>query len=453
MNDFPIWQHGTRSSFLTLEGTVEADVAIIGGGLTGVTCAMMLSSLGKRVVLLEKDELGSGSSKASTGKVTAHQPDVLRTIQRAVSNEAAAVYTRLLLESIAGVCHVVEQLHLPCSLAMNDVYLYARQRNQVSALTHLTRSEQQSGLVLEESEDAPCPFPVVASSRLPAQPLLMPLPYLMGLARAAEQHEAQVYEHSRVLRFERGKIFTGQGMVSADTVILATGSPMGLKSLPILGLMEQHVLELRVLQGPPVSATQIDVLPDGLYLRPLPNGVIATYDLGLTGDDHGKRTRMLDSLLLRLLPGYRTTYRLVSQDVFSVDGLPLIGPVHPGDNSLLMATAYSGWGVTGSFLAARLLTGIILGKPLQETPLFHPHRVYPGHTRQILRGSVRPMTAYAAGILHPTAPACPHMGCRLRYSRQAQQWECPCHGSCFSGEGHVLHTPAASPAPVSPRPN
>lgn len=45
MNDFPVWQNSTRLPFLTLEGTVEADVAIVGGGLTGVTCAMMLSGL------------------------------------------------------------------------------------------------------------------------------------------------------------------------------------------------------------------------------------------------------------------------------------------------------------------------------------------------------------------------------------------------------------------------
>lgn len=451
MNDFPIWQNRTRLPFLTFEGTVEADVAIIGGGLTGVTCAMMLSSLGRKVVLLEKDELGCGSTKASTGKVTAHQPDVLRTVQRAVGTDAATVYTRLLLESIAGVCHVVDQLRIPCQPAMNDVYLYARQPSQVGALSHLTRSERESGLMLQDSEDGPCPFPVAAASMLPAQPLIMPLPYLLSMARAAEQHGCQIYEHSWVKRMERGKLFTEHGMVHAKTVILATGYPMGLKRLKLLGLMEQHVLELRVLQGTPVSATQIDVLPDGLYLRPLPNGVIATYDLGLAGDDHAKRTRMLDSLLLQLLPGHRTVDRLVSQDVFSMDGLPLIGPIRQGNPSLLMATGYSGWGVTGSFLAARLLTGIILGKPLQETPLFYPDRVYPGHTRQTLRGSLHPMSAYAAGMLRPMAPSCPHMGCKLRYSRENQQWECPCHGSCFNEEGNVLHTPAASPAAVQPR--
>lgn len=450
MQNYPIWQQRNQTAFLSLEGNVQADVAIIGGGLTGVTCAMMLSSLGQKVVLLEKDELGCGSTRGSTGKVTAHQSEVLRTVERTVGSEAAALYAHLLLESVSGVRHLVEQLRIPCGAALNDVYLYARQPTQVSALSHLTRSERQSGLDVVDSSDAPCPFPVAASSMLAAQPLLMPLPYLMGLARAAEQQDCQIYEHSRVTHRESGKVFTENGMVDAQTVILATGYPLDSKQLSILGMMEQHALELRVLQGAPISATQMDVLPDGLYLRPLPHGALATYDLGLTGDDHAKRTKMLDSLLLRLLPGYRTIDRLVCQDVWTMDGLPLIGPVKADDPSVLMATGYCGWGLTGSFLAARVLTGIVLRKPIQETPLFYPHRIYPGHVRQIIKGSLHPMGAYASGIVHPTAPSCPHMGCKLRYSRQTQQWECPCHGSCFNEEGHVLHTPAASPAPVRP---
>lgn len=451
MHEFPIWQHGRDPLFVTLEGDMEADVAIIGGGLTGLTCALMLSSQGMHVAVLEKDKIACGASWACTGKVTAHQPDTFQTIQRCVGAEAAGAYARLLMDCLNGIWSMVHKLQIPCGAVLHDVYLYARQQKELGALDHLTRAEEQAGLTLTRSEDAACPFPVAASSVMVSQPLIMPVPYVIGMAQMTEQLGGYVFEHTRVTAIEGHTVVTERGSVKAKHVIIATGSPMGMRRLPILSMMEQHMLELRVLQGPPIGASQLDVLPDGMYLRPIQDGAVVSYDLGLVGDNHEPRCRKLTQILRRQMPEYVTRQRFFRQDVWSMDGLPLIGPTEAGDDTVLMAAGYNGWGVTGSFLAGRLLTGHIIGKPLAEESLFYPDRAYSGHIWQQARGMMRPAGAYIKSLAHLSAPTCPHLACKMTYSRETQRWECPCHGSCFDEVGHIVHTPAMNRARVSIR--
>ena len=134
------------------------------------------------------------------------------------------------------------------------------------------------------------------------------------------------------------------------------------------------------------------------------------------------------------------------QDVYSRDGMPLVGPLEKRDSHLLVATGLSGWGLTGSYLAARLLCRNILGRSQPEARFFLPHRSYAKKFAVMLPGALREAGAMAAMVFHRDMPKCTHMGCRLRYFPQAQRWECPCHGSAFSILGEVRAAPAAEDA-------
>ncbi|MBR4062827.1 MAG: Rieske 2Fe-2S domain-containing protein, partial [Clostridia bacterium] len=48
----------------------------------------------------------------------------------------------------------------------------------------------------------------------------------------------------------------------------------------------------------------------------------------------------------------------------------------------------------------------------------------------------------AVGLLTPTAPRCPHLGCALKYNKAEHSWDCPCHGSRFTEHGELIDNPA-----------
>ena len=86
--------------------------------------------------------------------------------------------------------------------------------------------------------------------------------------------------------------------------------------------------------------------------------------------------------------------------------------------------------------AAEVLRDLVLGRENPYGDLFSPSRRMPGLP---LAGNV---LASAAGLLTPTAPRCPHMGCALKYNKAEHSWDCPCHGSRFREDGKLIEGPA-----------
>jgi len=92
--------------------------------------------------------------------------------------------------------------------------------------------------------------------------------------------------------------------------------------------------------------------------------------------------------------------------------------------------------MTGSMVAAQLLTDAMLGRENPYAPLFQPSRTM---LQPQLAANLWESTLH---LLKPTAPRCPHMGCALKWNPQEHSWDCPCHGSRFGEDGKLLESPA-----------
>ncbi len=452
MTQDPTWESPYRREYPPLRGSKTADVVVVGGGLTGVNCAAMLAGSGARVILLEARRLGQGASSACTGKLTFQHPQSLTLCARAVSEEAAAVYAQLLREAVDGVRRLIDRFELACDLRENRLLVYAEQEADARALEKLHTLETRLSLPVSLSPGADgLPFPAARSAALSGQALLSPLRYLLALAEAAEEMGCEVYETTAVRAIDGGQVFTTGGTVQAGSIILATGSPAGCKSLPVLASLEMRTCAARVVRGPTaIESSFLSIREDGVMLRPVPGGMLLSYDLSRTGTTHTARLEQLANVQARLLPDMTEAETIIRQDFFPVDGLPLIGALKPENGRVLVATGYGGWGLTNSYLAARLLTRQILGTPMPEARFFRPFRRYPGHALHLIQGGLPIAGAYAAGLFRPGAPVCPHMGGRLRYSEESGRWECPCHGSAFTLMGEVLDAPALRPTDARP---
>ena len=120
----------------------------------------------------------------------------------------------------------------------------------------------------------------------------------------------------------------------------------------------------------------------------------------------------------------------------SLDGVPYIGQYSRHTPGLFVATGFNKWGMTSSMAAAMLLCDLIQGRKNPYAQVFSPSRT-----------SLRPrlfsnMAKATVNLLTPTSPRCPHMGCALKWNPQEHSWDCPCHGSRFTGEGKLLDNPA-----------
>lgn len=453
MDDFPSWQQGIRRTYAPLSGLYRADVAIVGGGLTGVTAAMMLSEQGLRVVLAEAHRLGDGAAWGCAGIVTAQLGPAYQTVSEHAGFDVASAFARMVVDAVAQVRQTVSALDAPCQALDTDVYAYAFLRRDLPDLEKQYALQKRLGLPVSVAPDAgSCPFPVELSLVTPRQMMLSPLGYLLAMAERADRAGCVIGEQSPVRLIEEARVLTDDAVIEAPTILLATGVPIGCKAANILALTTQRVRETVMLRGgTPFDNCHISVRDGGLTLRPLANGFLTTWTLGAPGTDRSGREDLLDRVLAGRLPESRILDGTTRQDVWSRDGLPLIGSIRDGDRHLLMATGYNGYGLTGSMLAAQVLTRRILGRPLPEDAIFNPIRRARSSPALIAHGLREFRLARRRNRFRLRAPICPHMGCRLRYSHATGRWECPCHGSSFTVLGENVDGPAMREIRVSAR--
>ena len=120
----------------------------------------------------------------------------------------------------------------------------------------------------------------------------------------------------------------------------------------------------------------------------------------------------------------------------TLDGMPYIGPYSRLTSRLWVATGFQKWGMTNAMAAAAILCDLVQGKRNDYAALFSP-------SRSMLHPQLAVNAAEAAlHLLRPVRPRCPHLGCALKWNPQEHSWDCPCHGSRFSGSGQLLNDPA-----------
>ena len=130
----------------------------------------------------------------------------------------------------------------------------------------------------------------------------------------------------------------------------------------------------------------------------------------------------------------------------TLDGVPYIGLYAKRTSGLYVATGFNKWGMTSSMVATMLLTDLIFGRNSPYAAVFSPSRTM-----------LRPQLAVnglesALGLLTPTVPRCPHMGCALKYNAAERSWDCPCHGSRFAEDGGLIDNPATDDKRLLARP-
>ena len=159
------------------------------------------------------------------------------------------------------------------------------------------------------------------------------------------------------------------------------------------------------------------------------------------------RYGMLFSRAREFYPECREAARWSAQDCMTLDGIPYIGRFSRRKPDWYVATGFGKWGMTTAMVSARVLTALISGKECPEADIFSPERQFTVravgelavHGAYTVKGLSKHLLPSGKGKVIPN---CPHMGCRLKWNPDEESYDCPCHGSRFDREGHLLDGPA-----------
>ena len=424
-----IWrQTAELPRFDPLDGDLKTDVLVIGGGLTGLLCAHQLTRAGVDCALVEADRLCGGVTGNTTAKLTFQHGLIYARLLREFGPERARLYLEANREALGKYRELCRDID--CDFEERDSYVYAltdrrKLDRELEALGRL-------GFPAEFVPETPAlPMFTAGAVRFPRQAQFHPLKFAAAIARGL-----RIYERTKVLELGPGTAATNRGTVRAEKIVIATHFPILNKHGGFfLKLYQQRSYVLALEGAPDVGGMYVDEGEKGLSFRNERGFLL----LGGGGSRTGKKGGgwwELEDVARQYYPQARIAARWAAQDCMTLDGAPYVGRYARGTEGLYVATGFNKWGMTSSMAAALLLADLIQGRKSPYEELFDP-------SRSVLRPQLA-VNAWesAVGLLTPTVPRCPHMGCALKYNAQEHSWDCPCHGSRFGEDGQLIDNPA-----------
>ena len=213
----------------SLRGNHKADVVVIGGGLTGVSTALHLAEKGVDVALVESRQVGWGASGRSGGQIIIGYSADQRALEKLTGLEHARELWDHSLAAVAWTRERIERHHIDCDFTAG--YLHAgikprHGRDLQEWVEHLAKHYDYHNLEyidhtrLREVLGSKIYCGAVAD---PASGHLHPLNYCLGLARAAQQAGARLYEDSPVTEVDTSgaaiTVRSAQGSIACEQVV------------------------------------------------------------------------------------------------------------------------------------------------------------------------------------------------------------------------------------------
>lgn len=482
------------TSFPALDRDAKVDVAVVGGGIVGVTTALLLAQAGATVALLEADRVVTGVTGHTTAKITSLHTLVYADLARRLGAEGARLYgeaNEAGLDTIRRLCrdHAIE-----CELRETSAYTFAAGDEDLERVEQEAEAAISAGLPATFVDELPVPFPTRGAVRFSGQAQFHPRAYLLALVAELEAAGGRVFERSRVVEIDRGtpsrmRLEAGR-VVTAESVVVATQAP----------IVDAKLLfaRARAERGYVLALEARDEPPEGMFISASsPSHSVRTAALEgrrlllVSGEGHpvgepgpgGARahSERLEQWARDALGAGDVRFRWSTQDLYSLDRRPFIGALDRRSR-VFVATAFGGWGMTTGTVAAMVLRELVLGRESPWAELYDPGRLearalpslvakgahdakrligdrlghdepaesvaeLPPGSGQVARieGERLAVSRDAEGALHAVSAVCTHLGCIVSWNDSEQSWDCPCHGSRFSATGEVLQGPATAP--------
>jgi glycine/D-amino acid oxidase-like deaminating enzyme/nitrite reductase/ring-hydroxylating ferredoxin subunit len=490
----PYWRKSANlPSFQKLTGDTEADVVIVGGGITGITAAYLLVKEGLQVTLLEAGSILNGTTGHTTAKITAQHGLIYDELISHFGKEKAKLYYQASMDALSFIKTTVKDQQIECDLNEEDAYLYTNSSNYTQKIINELKAYEKLGIEGEFLSEIPIPVKMKAAIVMKKQAQFHPLKYLSKLVEYLSQNGCSIYENTTAVDIEKGErpVVTTRDdhKITCRNVIISSHFPFFDKTGAFFARMyaeRSYVLGVKTEKE----------FPGGMYInaeqptRSLRYAEMDGEKLVLFGGESHKTGHAMNTIKLyeSLAEFAQETfgikeipYRWSAQDLITLDKIPYIGPITANNPNIYVATGYRKWGMTNGTTAAMLITDLILKKENRYEELFTPSRFNADPSlrkvvtqnlqvaKDLIEGKLELPAKYPEelgtdegaavtvngkragaykdeeGKLYIVDTTCRHMGCELEWNNGERTWDCPCHGSRYSYKGEVVEGPAEVP--------
>ncbi|MHB8840952.1 MAG: FAD-dependent oxidoreductase [Candidatus Aquicultor sp.] len=476
------------TDFPPLQDNLEVDVAIIGGGISGITAATLLKEAGNTVAVVDMHKITKLVTGHTTAKITSAHGIIYEPLTKSFGENGARIYADANQAAIERIASLVEHHSISCDFKRAPMYVYTESAGNRETIRREGRAAEKAGLPVMYTEETPLPFPVQAAVRYDNQAQFHPRKYLLALAQTLPGEGSHIFENTEALKVEQGDphtVVTNKGSLKARYIIIATQFPFYDTGFFFSRLYPYYSYALGVrIRGD---------IPEGMYYtedggefavrnQPADKETLLVISGGHHKNGQGGDTledyRDLEIRTRERFDVESVDYFWSTEDYDTPDNVPFIGKA-PRSDRIYLASGFGGWGMTNGTLSAMILSDMVLGRHNRWAPFFNPSRtnilasakkfatenanVSAQYGKSILTEphlrdlselkegegkkfviNKREVAAYKdkQSIVHAVSPICTHLACTVNWNNAERTWDCPCHGSRFNYDGEVIHGPA-----------
>ncbi len=484
-----------KSVYPQLEKSIETTVLIVGGGITGITCAYCLAEKGLRPVVIEAGALCDGTTGNTTGKVTIQHDDIYSTLEKKYSLDAAKIYAKSQTSALDFVRNVVKKESIECQLAESTAYLYASSEGDAKKIEDEYMAALNIGIEAVMLKSPSFPNENFGMVGFKKQAVFHPVRYVTSLAKAAEAMGARIYCETKAFKVEDGE----EIVVHCDNGIkIKTKHLVEATQYPIYDGPNLFFARLYPKRSYGIAVRTKRDWEDGSYINLSgPSRSIRTHKengeriLIVVGEGHTTGRSQEDTQIhYDNLIGFADSIAGVdkvlakwsAQDYDTPDSIPYIGRISDKSN-IYVGAGYKKWGLSTGTLAGIMISELIADGKCEYEDFYSRDRndflSSPGKTiygvfspvvelikskleavdsiKDLERGEGRVINfdGHKAGIYRDLDDSviildisCTHMTTELNFNNAEKTWDCPAHGGRFSTSGELLEGPPKHPLKI-----
>lgn len=466
----------------SLNKNIDVDVLIIGGGITGISSAYYLKDSKLNVCVVEQGYIGMGVTSKTTGKINYLQETIYSDLEEKYSYDVARKYYDSQKFAIYELIKIIENETIDCNLEKVESYVFTSKKSEIENIKFEKDILERFGVSVKEhfklGNKLDCKYAISVGDTY----VFHPLKYLYKLKKIVLDSGIKIYEQTRIKEIKKNEesyvCFFENGRINAKKIILACHYPFFLKPymMPLKVYTEKSYVtaskvkdyknETFITSSIPVKSVRYHKGKNNymIYLS-------SSHNICNQLNEENNFKKVVEETKRM---GLKPDYIWANDDVMSVDGMPYIGRIERNNDSLLLGSGFSTWGMTNGTLAGYCLSRMILGKNTDYDEIFDPMRAcslnnigsclvnagsslksivenklvknkkwYSDNVKFEVRNG-KNVAIYNDGKReHIVLSNCPHMGCTLLFNEFEKTWDCPCHASRFDLDGKVIKGPSS----------
>ena len=322
----------------SLEENIETEVCIIGGGITGISTAYNLIKQGKKVVILDRNELADKVTGHTTAKITSQHGLFYNYLIEDYGIKFAKKYYLANEEAIKNIEETIKEENIDCDFEMQSAYIFTKDAKELEKIRKEIGAVKAIKGEAEFVKTIDTKFKNIQGAiEFPNQAQFNPRKYLKGLVKRIVEEGGRIYENSKVIELEDEdeiyRVDTEKGSVRAKYVVIAT-------HYPIINMPGFYFMKMYQETSYAIAVETKEKLFQGMYLQlENPRISLRTAKDGnktlviIGGMDHRVGAKIdlkdafkeLEKVAKEMYPDAKVLYRWNTQDCITLDKIPYIG--------------------------------------------------------------------------------------------------------------------------------